>query len=94
MTDELREMSAQGFIILKMKAEDTEFNTRIHDAFRELAFVECKNDYTLALGKLLEYYQADAKIEFLWQAIMTLENKILELEQQVAEPQVEDGGTF
>lgn len=87
MQDNLRELGVPGFIFLRMRAEDTEQNQKIHNAFREFAEVECKNDYTLALGKLIEYYQADAKTEMLWEAILRVEQRVALIEAQLAVPQ-------
>lgn len=93
--DELRKMDAAGFIGFSIKAEDTEQNQKIHDAFRELARVECRDDYTAALELLLRYYEADAKTEMLWDAIQVLEHRIIELEEADKAPRSEeDNGTF
>lgn len=82
MTDlKLSELDVPGFIYLKLRAEDSETNRKVFDAFRMMAKVECRNDYTIALRKLLEYYEADAKIELLWRAMQAMENRIEELER-------------
>lgn len=99
MTDlKLREMEVPGTIFLGIKAPDTEFNEAVHSSFREMAEVECKNDYTLALGKLLEYYQADAKLEAFWFALQKVEERVAEIEKSLenAAESVEedDGGLF
>lgn len=99
MNDEinLSEMGVPGYIWLKMKAEDTEQNRAIHDAFREMANVECKDDYTLALGKLLEYYEMDAKVQLLYHEIESLRSEFIEYkkaQEESSKTPVDDGGTF
>lgn len=81
MTIDLRDTGAPGKIWFTVRAEDTEQNRRIHDGFKKLSMIECRNDYTFALGKLLEYYEADAKTEMLWAAILAMERRIDDLEQ-------------
>lgn len=81
--DDIRQLPAEHkYVFLGIRAEDTPRNAEIHRAFREMAAVECKNDRTLALAKLLEYYQADGKIEALWDKIKDLEYRIGELEAE------------
>lgn len=90
MNDSLEELGVPGFIILKMKADDTEQNRAIHNGFRDFAFVECRNDYTLALGKLLEFYEADAKTEMLWAEVQRLKSEVQELRLRLDEPAKDD----
>jgi hypothetical protein len=78
---QLNELGVPGKIWLTIRADDTEHNRRVLEAFRELSKAECKNDYTMSLRKLLEYYEADAKIELLWAAMNAMERRIEELEQ-------------
>lgn len=66
-----------------IKAEDTEQNAAIHAAFREMAKVECRNDYTFALGKLLEYYQADAKTQMLWDELQNVRAEVADLKKKL-----------
>jgi hypothetical protein len=87
----------QSWVRLILKAEDTPQNRAIHDSFREMASIECKDDYTLALAKLLEYYAADAKTEMLYQQLMLLEGRINVLESVASVPKEQDvvnDGTF
>ena len=77
----LDELGVPGKVWLTIRADDTEHNRAVLGSFRDLARVECKNDYTIALRKLLEYYEADAKIELLWAAVTAMERRIEELEQ-------------
>ena len=87
-------MGVPGFIGLSMRSYDTEQNVKIYQAFREMAKVECRNDYTLALEKLLEYYQVDAKTEILWDAMNKLTERIYALEKKSEEPKKDEGETF
>ena len=62
-----------------------------------MAAVECKNDYTLALGKLLEYYQTDAKVQLLYQELIHLQERVAKVEQALTEPEAvpeDDGDAF
>lgn len=95
--DEL-DSPGQAWIRLIMKAEDTEHNRQIHNDFREYSRVYCKNDYTLALERLLRVNEFDAKTELLSRHILTLEQEIGELrkalsESDDSEPQ-DDNGVF
>lgn len=85
----LRELSEQGFIRFSIKDKDTPQNQAIHDGFREFARVECRDNYTVALEKLLEYYQSDAKFEILWDKIQELEQRVAVLQTRWDSAQVE-----
>lgn len=94
MNPDFRDLGVPGYVILKIKAEDTENNQKIFSAFRELAQSECRNDYTLTLRKLLEYYEADAKFEQLWYVIHELEERIATLEAEKTKPIKKEKGVF
>lgn len=90
------ELGVPGYLKLFIKADYTPQNEKIHDGFREMARLECRNDYTLALGKLLEYYDQDAKLEVFWDELKRLEERIQKLEEASKKPVVyeEDNGAF
>lgn len=92
----LRELPVKGHIFMGLKAEDTEQNEAIHSAFREMARVECRNDYTLALGKLLEYYQEDARFQMMWHEIEGLRAEVAELAKRIERKEAapEGSGAF
>lgn len=94
---DLREV-AHGFIRFSIKADDTEENQRVHEAFREFCKVETDNNYTQGLRKLLEYYQGDFKYEMIYNKIeeqsatlADLKNSVVELQSK---PQKDDNNTF
>jgi hypothetical protein len=95
---DLTGLDVPGYIKFTIKADDTIENSTVHEAFKEMARIECGNDYTLALRKLLEYYERDAKFASLYDLIADLSVRVSELEalasQTVEQPEEEDGGTF
>ncbi len=99
----LRGLAEQGFIRFSIRDKDTPQNQAIHDGFREFARVECRDNYTVALEKLLEYYQADAKFEMLWDKVQEFEARIAALQERMdvaqaaamkVEKKDDDGGMF
>ena len=96
--DNLREIMDPEYIFLSIRADDSEKNRAIHAAFREMARIEfpkTHDNFTLALGKLLEYYDKDAKTEMLWSAVTNCEHRLDVLEQSLRAPANEDdGGMF
>lgn len=101
LQDDLRELPVDGFIRFSIKAENTEKNSAIHLGFKAFAKMECNDDYTSALEKLLTYYQDEAKYESLWDNIRHLKEEMDELriviEDKIAKPEQdkdEEGGAF
>lgn len=105
MTDEVKTkvnlngLSDKGFTRFSVKADDTKENQQVHDAFKEYCRIECDNNYTQGLRKLLEYYQGDFKYEALWDKVVGIEGVNQELQQQINElkaapEQEKDGGVF
>ena len=78
-TDVLRNMGVNGFIGFSVKAEDNDSNRAIIKSFLEFAKVECDNNYTLAIRKLMEGNQRDYLLEVLSGKILELENKLNEV---------------
>jgi hypothetical protein len=79
---------ADGYTRFSIKAEDTEENTKTHEAFKEFCKIETNNDYTLGLRKLLEFYESDFKYELLYErldeqsvALANLQGSVNELVQ-------------
>ena len=88
MNKELREMDIDNkFIRFSIKADDTEENQKVHDAFKEFCKVECDDNYTQGLRKLLEYYQEDFKFTSIWDRIGMLSGEVEQLKIKLAEPQ-------
>lgn len=86
--DKIKEIAEPSKIFLSIKADDNEKNQRIHDAFREMASVEfpgTHDNYTLTLGKLLEYYETDAKIEMIWEQLQLINQRLDDLEAKSKE---------
>jgi DNA-binding MarR family transcriptional regulator len=75
-TDTLKSISEEGYIRFSIKADDTEENVKVHNAFKQFAKVECDNNYTQALRKLMEYYEGDFKYEMLWNKISEIESRL------------------
>lgn len=74
----IREMGVEGTVRFSIKANDTEENQAVHTGFKEFCKIECDNNYTLGLKRLLEHYEHQTHIEALW-------SKIAELEANMAE---------
>jgi hypothetical protein len=80
---DMKGLDVPGYIYLKIRARDTEANAAVIQGFRQMAVIECDNDYTQTLAKLLEYYQADAKTEMLWEELRALKMLVAELSQKI-----------
>lgn len=96
--DEL-DSPGQAWIRLIMKAEDTEHNRQIHNEFREYSRAYCKNDYTLALERLMRADEFNAKTEILSKHILTLEQELNALRMELSESEEvdeeqDDNGVF
>lgn len=94
---DLKGLDVPGYVKFTIKADDNIENNTVHEAFKEMAKVECGNDYTLALRKLLEYYERDAKFDSLYSLIVELDQRITVIEQALSDEPVEeeeDGGSF
>ena len=78
----LQEFGVKGFTRFSIKAEDSEDVRAVHEAFKQLAKVECGDDYTLALKVLLTYYEDRGAFEALWEKLKDVEARLITLEQQ------------
>lgn len=96
MVEELNELRtlAEGFIKFSIKAADTEENKKVHDAFKEFCKIECDNNYTQGIRKLLEFYEADYKYESLHASIMMLQESVLEIKDKIENKKEENKGAF
>ena len=87
VTTDVKEMGmrelAPGYIRFSIKADDTEENQAVHDAFKEFCKVETDNSYTQGLRKLMEYYQGDFKYELLNNAMNELRVLVDDLKSSV-----------
>ena len=81
----LRELST-GSTRFSIKAKDTEENEAVHKAFKEFSKVECDDNYTQALKRLLESYEKDYKFEAVWEQCKVLEGRLSDLENKLKEP--------
>lgn len=92
----IRQLPAEGFIRFSIKANDTAENQAIHDGFKEFARVECDDNYTLALKRLLEDYQGTAKFDVLYELIKALENDFISFKNSLKnkEPEEKEKGMF
>jgi hypothetical protein len=82
-TVDLHGIAEKGYTRFSIKAEDTPQNAATHGAFKEFCEVECDNNYTLGLRKLLENYETDARFEGMWDHIATLRDEVVELQKRV-----------
>lgn len=73
---EFKDMGVEGFVRFSIKAEDTDANKQIHDAFKQFCKVECANDYTLGLKTLLKAYETDYKYIMLFEQIQELRTEL------------------
>ena len=78
---------ADGFIRFNIKADDTEENQKVHEAFKEFCKLETDNNYTQGLRKLLEYYQGDFKYEMLYDRLDEQALLLQELKESVIQKQ-------
>jgi hypothetical protein len=65
----LRTMADKGFIRFSIKANDTDENQRVHEAFKEFCNVECDGNYTQGLKILLKNYENDYRFDSLYELI-------------------------
>lgn len=65
-----------GFTGLTIKAKDTKENEDVHIMFKDFCKEQTKDDYTLGLKVLLEYFIADGKYTAIWKAINRIEEKL------------------
>jgi len=102
--DGLRDI-AKGTIRFSIKAEDTLENLQVHCAFKNFCQVETDNNYTLGIRKLLEYYEADAKVNTIFTmlqdqsvALQDLASSVVEMQKpkvsKEEEEESEDDGSF
>lgn len=82
--DGLRGM-AKGTVRFSIKADDTLENFHVHETFREFCRIECDNNYTQGLRKLLEYWEMEAKTSVIYEAISKHGMDIEELKTAIAE---------
>ena len=91
VADDLREsLGDKGFIRFGIKAQNTESNSQVHEAFKEFCKTEANNDYTLGLKYLLQAYQEDYKYSTLRDLIMSLKMEIDELRTKVETEKVDN----
>jgi len=84
MDEEIRQIPADKKIIrFSIKADDTEANQAVHDAFKEFAKIECDNNYTQALKALLQAYEDDWRFE-------QLNERLTEIEMKLFKPDTEE----
>lgn len=93
-TDVLRNMGVDGFIGFSVKAKDTEGNRNIIQSFLEFAKEECDDNYTLAIGKLIEGSEENYLGKVLGLKIVELESRLEELEGKKGKDKEVDDGVF
>jgi hypothetical protein len=86
---DLTGIAEKGYVRFSIKAEDSPYNVSVHSAFKEFCSVECDNNYTLGLKKLLEHYERDAHYEALWDGLSALRQEVEDLKLKVVAPVVE-----
>ena len=80
LAKEMRKLGEDGFIRFNIRAKNTEHNEEVHKAFQLYAKEVCDDNYTLALERLLDAVESDAKTEMLWEAIKEVHGRIDEVE--------------
>jgi hypothetical protein len=80
---ELRVLPVEGKIRFTISADNTEDNSRVHEAFKSFAASECGNNYTLALKTLLHAMESDFKYESLWDSMKVLQQEVADLRVKV-----------
>ena len=90
----VRELSDEGKIWFTIRANDTEQNSLIHKGFKEYCKVECNNDYTQGLKRLLELADGESKFEILYAKVVELEERINSLENKGEKEEEPNNGTF
>lgn len=91
MTEGLRDIGVNGFVRFTIRAQDNESNRATHEAFKRFCELECDNNYTFGIRRLLEEYESDAKIEMLWEQISALQQRVNEIEDKIAAPKKKEG---
>ena len=89
----IREL-APGYIRFSIKANDTKENEQVHEAFKEFCKVECDNNYTQGVKKLLENYDIDYKYESLFEMCQELKERLNKIEAKAKEPKEEETEAF
>ena len=93
--DDLREVLGEnGYIGFSVKAKNTEENALIHSEFQAFAKAVSKNNYTKALGVLLENFKDDYRFSMLADEIQQLKERVQELEQRGEVQKKPEPGTF
>jgi len=80
----LRNLSDDGFIGLSIRAKDTEYNEAVHSAFRTFCKEEYRNDYTLGLKSLIEFYNVSHQFGGLWKFINSLDERLAVIEDSLS----------
>lgn len=91
---DLRDLNVPGFTRFSIKATDSIENQAIHNGFKEFSKIECNNDFTLGLKRLLEHYEHQNHIEALWSKMAELDARFEEILQKPEEKKEEDTGCF
>lgn len=79
--DDLREVLGEnGYIGFSIKAKNTEQNSMIHSEFLAFAKAAAKNNFTKALGILLENFRDDYRFSMLAEDMADLKSRISVLE--------------
>ena len=85
---------ADGTIRFSITAEDNTDNDKTHKDFRQWCKGYTKNDYTIGLRVLLDYYHSNGYFELLWEQLKNLETRITELEAQELPEKETNNGCF
>jgi len=90
----LRALPTEGFIRFSIKARDTDENTQVHTAFKEFCKMECDDNYTIGLRKLLEFYEQHAILDLISNRIQELELRVQRLEAPNKEVKKDESEMF
>jgi len=86
----LRKLKVDGVIRFSIKANNSPENESIHNAFKEFCKVECDDNYTMGIKRLLEAYESDFKYEMLYNELMELKADLAELKSAPKEEKEEE----
>ena len=92
--DTLEKMGVNGYVGFSIKAKDNKHNRAIVTSFLDFARIECGNNYTIAIKKLLENNQKDYLLEVISMKVVELENRINELTKSKTKQVVDDDEVF
>jgi hypothetical protein len=87
----LRTMTDKGFIRFSIKANDTDENQRVHEAFKEFCNAECDGNYTQGIKILLKNYDNDYRFDSLYELITHVRDEFNAYKAEHGKVEKDDG---